>query len=640
MKIRVISLFLAIVMTILLIPAPVHADAVSDSQGERLLQQIRQTYANAQRGSGIYSFNGLCGTMVSWQTYLLGMDSKMYPYDGNKAFDTYRWKEYSGEYSVESFPASRYNLRSALNTITKNGTKDAFNILVGFQWTHTEAGARYGHAVFIHGIIDGMVYFMESYNATFGGKYYREGTPIVCSIDTFCKYYSTWTALDGVIHFGVKSFAELCESYPSNMTAISMADTSVFEEPAEEGEPLKQIGELHVGSTVRVTRLYRTPGGSFWYELALDSGIGYVQTDALFPVDAEVTDVALEGLSIPGVLRKGAGAVLKGAVSSQSGAMKRLEVLVYAAGQDAPVLQAAADVSGHAVYLSDKQIDRALSFRKLPVGIYDIVIRAEVENNILENGQPVSQRRWEELRKVQVQVVSNWNRYATVTFNGNGGEAEIDQTGVLLGTALQQLPTAVREGYEFMGWSLRPDGSQPVNGKTAISGNTTLYAVWQKEGPETDGGSWSTVNGLLLYRDKDGNAPSGWALIDGRYHYFNEAGMAMSGWQEIDGNRYYLNADGSKVWGWQTIDGVRYYFRADGMQREMWLEHTNQLYYLDQNGKMVTGRVLIGDMECHFGKDGKLCLTKQNNGTTINYVVYDRHVAQKHLAPGTMLLLA
>lgn len=509
-KIRVISLFLAIVLTILLIPAPVHADAAAASKEDRILQQIRQTYSDAQRGSGIYSFNGLCGTMVSWQTYLLGMDESMYAYDGNKAFDNYRWRDHSGGYHVESYPASKWSLRSALNAITQNGTRDAYNVLVGFQWTHTSAGSRFGHAVFIHGIIDGMVYFMESYNANIGGKYYREGEPIVCSIDTFCNYYSSWTALDGVINFGVKNYAALCESYPANMTAVAEKATFLYAEPAEREDSGKQTGSLSAGETVKVTRLYCTPGGSYWYELALDSEVSYVPAEVLTPVDVKISDIALEGLSIPGVIRKGAGAVLQGILRSRGGAMERLEVLVYVAGREELVLKAAVDVESATVRLSDKQIDRELSFRTLPLGTYDIVIRSKLENNVLEDGEPVRRTYWKTLWTAQVQIVSNWNKYATVTFAGNGGEAALNQTAVPNGACLQEFPTATREGYRFLGWSLRPDGSQPVDTATAIKGNTTLYAIWEQEepAPDTDGGN-----------EGNGSGSSNGGITNGRYYY-------------------------------------------------------------------------------------------------------------------------
>jgi hypothetical protein len=57
---------------------------------------------------------------------------------------------------VKAYPASQYTLLDALNTITRNGTLDVYNILVGFQRTNTQLGSIYGHALLIHGIIDGM----------------------------------------------------------------------------------------------------------------------------------------------------------------------------------------------------------------------------------------------------------------------------------------------------------------------------------------------------------------------------------------------------------------------------------------------------------------------------------------------------
>ena len=54
--------------------------------------------------------------------------------------------------------------------------------------------------MFIHGIEDVMVYFSDSYAQTVDGVKYKEGEPIVCSIETFAAKYKKYK-LDGVIHF-------------------------------------------------------------------------------------------------------------------------------------------------------------------------------------------------------------------------------------------------------------------------------------------------------------------------------------------------------------------------------------------------------------------------------------------------------
>ena len=76
----------------------------------------------------------------------------------------------------------------------------ARNILVGFQRGVSSSGKKYGHALFIHGVLDGKVYFSDSSARTIGDVTYEEGEPIVCSLNAFVELYAEYK-LDGVAHF-------------------------------------------------------------------------------------------------------------------------------------------------------------------------------------------------------------------------------------------------------------------------------------------------------------------------------------------------------------------------------------------------------------------------------------------------------
>ncbi|MBR2032058.1 MAG: hypothetical protein IKA04_07580, partial [Alistipes sp.] len=126
MKLRVISLLLAIVFVILLITTPASAAATEVAE---LKEQIRNTYRTALRYSGRWSFNGYCGFLVNWQTYLLGIDTQKYGRDGKDEYDLYsNLGTTTGGYRVKCYPTAQYDLRAALNAITRNGTVDAYNI--------------------------------------------------------------------------------------------------------------------------------------------------------------------------------------------------------------------------------------------------------------------------------------------------------------------------------------------------------------------------------------------------------------------------------------------------------------------------------------------------------------------------------
>ena len=208
--------FLVLVLCLSLIPAhysgafaaaaeaeiPDAAVLSSELSASEIQQQIRTTYRQSLQNSGLSSFNGWCATYVNQQLVVLGINTSYVGADGNGEFDIYKdLSQSSGGYPITAFPANQYSLNSALNTISENGTKNVYNILVGFEKGTGSAGLAFGHTCFIHAIIGGTVYYSESFGATIGGKYYSEGDPIVCSIATFSGFYSGYV-LDGVIAFG------------------------------------------------------------------------------------------------------------------------------------------------------------------------------------------------------------------------------------------------------------------------------------------------------------------------------------------------------------------------------------------------------------------------------------------------------
>lgn len=187
-------------------PAPETAPVISslkpgDYTPEEICREITTTYAEARKYFGFNSFSGYCGTYVALETYLLGIDAKYTPSNGCDAFDKYCELSVStGGYGITAYPAKQYTLREALAIISAEGP--AYDILVGYQrGSSTADGQRYGHCVLINAIIDGTVYFSESFDFWIGNKKYKEGVALQCDLDYFCKTYEKFTQLDGVIDF-------------------------------------------------------------------------------------------------------------------------------------------------------------------------------------------------------------------------------------------------------------------------------------------------------------------------------------------------------------------------------------------------------------------------------------------------------
>lgn len=205
---RFIVLLSVLAILIVNLAVPVSAADLSAAQTRSQITTIYQRCLSS-RGS---SFKGYCGDYVGWQLYHLGIITSHVSFAGKDNFDYYNnYTTTSGGYSITSYPAQRYTLKSALNAISNNGTKNVYNILVGLEKGNTYDAQSAGHAVFIHAIIDGMVYFSESGNLDCKSNgYYTEGTPICFSIDYVCDYIWMYVnpntpsyvpKFDGVIHF-------------------------------------------------------------------------------------------------------------------------------------------------------------------------------------------------------------------------------------------------------------------------------------------------------------------------------------------------------------------------------------------------------------------------------------------------------
>lgn len=581
MKRRLFCVVLALVMTLLLIPAPASAAAPDAAQ---LQQQISSVYRAALRATNRYSFHGYCGSMVNWQLYLMGIDTQVYGRNGNDEYDLYASMDVTtGGYKVRSYPATQYTLKEALNAITENGTVDAYNLMVGFHWTHTAAGAMYGHAMVIHGIVDGLVYFSESYSTSVNGQYYPEGAPIVCDIDTFCDYYNSWTRFEGIIYFGLKSYAQVCDTYPAGMYAMAPKDLALYSEPCDPGvydaEPTDRI--LEAGSVVEITSILQTPEGAFWYEFRAKGMTAYLPVEELVYHAACVDDVRANDLHLPAALTAGNGYIVGGTVTADHSQLQSVTVAVYPMGESEAVFSGTLTGGDNYVNLFCTELDNAMTFRQLEVGTYSIKVTAEVRTCFVKDGVLEEKITVLELWNSKLDVYDHWAYCPVVTIDANGGNVSIRQISVETGKNLGYLPNPSRTGYIFTGWALDAEGTKLVTAQTKISGNVTLYAQWSKTSYAASGwqyidnnwqyfaaGSyvkgWFRSNGIRFYQDENGQLVRGLYEIDGSKYYFSESGAMCTGWKTVDGNTYYFNQDGVALTGEQIVDGTRYHFDERG----------------------------------------------------------------------------
>lgn len=580
---RIVSLALAILL--LVDPLPRKASA-SESEASEICAQIVSTYKSAKKLAGRNSFSGYCATLVNWQLYLLGINTEKIGNNGNQEYDYYSALTHSsGGYRINAYSASRYTLRDALNAATRNGTKNAYNLIVCFQSTRNSlAGRLYGHAFFIHAVIDGVVYFSESSSVSVGGSYFPAGSAVSCTIDELCSYYATWGTYEGLICFGRKTYADECDYYTSNLYAGVVEAAPLYSSPctSEVDSRSKYISEIAAGERVHVTGLYQNTQGEYWYELS-GSYTGYIPAERTKLICTEYGDVVATELAAPHNLRAGNRFGLKGQISSDYNRLYTIRAQVYSVAEESTelVYSTTAVVDSTEYNLNGSALSNNLAFRKLSKGTYLYKLNAVVGNYYYDNG--AMQLEWKTicLWSSQFEVVSSRGGTCTIGFDANGGTTELNQVEIVSGEALGTLPTPTRDGYSFVGW-LTQDG-QSVDESTVVSEDMTLCAQWE------------------LAADANGWYPS-----DGTWYYFRD-GAIVEGFVEVKGVYYYIGTDGTPVTGWRNIDGQRYYFDENGVMQTGLVEVSGVQYLLSENGLAASGWVSLGADTCYANPDGSLC---------------------------------
>ena len=526
--------FLSFIMSLLLVvslvvPAPVTAVPTTP---EQIKQQVSDTYKKAKAYYGWSSFHGMCGALVNAQLYLMGITDTVLGVDGRDAYDAFkRLSVTSGGYGVKAYPASRYTLKSALNAITNYGTEDVYNILVGFQKTPSVLGRRYGHAVVIHAIIDGMVYYVESYSLSLNGVHYPEGTPLTASIEDFAWYYAqTTTQFDGVIYFGLKTYADSCTIYPANATAVVAGESPVWSQPCKEDVyPTSEVmGQLTQGQQVQITGLYLNTENQYWYQLDGGEG-GYVPAENLSITQLRYEDVKLEGSVVPTVLTQGKSFSIKGTVSATYNSIYAVRARVYRpeADQMVQVITTSDTVQGRAYDLLRSNISAGLTFRTLEAGQYRYELAAIVANYFVENGKLMTGWNTITLWNSDFLVTADQTAAHTVTFDACGGDVKLDQSVVSEGMSLGALEVPQRPGYVFLGWFTQAEGGERITAEYIPDGNVTLYARWVSQ--EQIRGEWLS-GGNCWYLYSDGISTMICMEIEGALYYFSALEPLCQNW--------------------------------------------------------------------------------------------------------------
>jgi len=509
---------LALCLCLLVGAIPVKA--LEDDKVSQVCQDIVDDYRSILRYTNMDSLAGWCGLMASWQMYFLGINSWVVGHHGKDQYDAYENVTVtSGGHKVKAYSAKDYTLDEALNTISKNGSWDVYNILVGFQKTSTQLGSIYGHSLVIYAILDGIVYYTEGYNTSMG----RAGVPYQVTIEEFVDYYDDWTVFEGLIVFGRKGYVANCTEYATNMYAQVTQPVQLYSQPClpgtvdEESEVLRTVP---VGERIWVNALLENPGGEFYYQVDDGYQAGYILAEKAEPIRFVYEDIGITNVRNPVDMEKGENCKITGRIASEFSTMGAVRMEVTDTQGNIILNHGLAKLSG--VYdLEGDTFSRAVKFGYLEDGNYIYNIYADGLNFYVRDGQVVSDYQ-------QVHLVQSVFRV---------GQAE-----------RYMLPKQTEEPAVLDGW---------------VWDGTWYY--YESGTPRT---GWYCSGGADYYLKEDGSVTTGWTTINGKMRYFSNTGCMRTGWIETDAGRMYLMSNGAPAVGKRIIDGIEYVFDDAGICRK------------------------------------------------------------------------
>ncbi len=515
---RVVCLALCAVLLLGALPV----QAVSSTKAGQVCQAIADDYSSILRYTNMSSLAGWCGLMASWQMYTLGINSWVVGHHGKDQYDAYENVTVtSGGHRAKAYSARDYSLYEALNAISKNGSFDVYNILVGFQRTSTQLGSVYGHSLVIYAILDGIVYYTEGYNTSMG----RAGVPYQVTIEEFVDYYDDWTVFEGLVVFGRKGYIANCTEYPTNMYARVVQDAPLYTQPCSPGTEeaeAEQLRTVPVGERLWINGLWENPQGELYYQVDDSDQPGYILAQYAEPVRFVYEDIGITNAQGPVDLAVGESCKITGRIASEYSTMGAVWMEVTDTKGQVVLNHGLAKLSG--VYdLESDTFSRAVKFSYLDAGNYIYNIYADGLNFYVQEGK----------------VVSDYKKIHLVQSIFRVGQPEPFQ--------LEKAVTAQRT---LEGW---------------IWQEGTWY-YYQDGAPRT---GWYCSDGMDYYLKSDGSVTTGWTEINGKLRFFSNTGCMRTGWLQTDEGSMYLMSNGAPATGWRIIDGLSYRFDQKGILQEI-----------------------------------------------------------------------
>lgn len=506
---------LAIILTICLL-AMAFPTAVSAQTPEHnaLIKQINNFYYRAKANLNTQSLDNMCGSFVGYQLYYLGITTWAQTYNGSKFYDEYsRINVTSGGYDVRRYSGTQYSLEQALNEITHNGTQNAYNVILCFDWTKTAGSV--GHVMLIHAIVNGIVYAVDNFT-TFAGP---EGRPMIAPIQRFAKEYEGWAMFEGAVEFGNAEYAYTCTSYAADMYVRAKAETVLLSQPAPDGSHESYaVRDVMQGERLAVTHLVQGEEKVNYYKVREGDNEYYIPCTFAQPIRLNTESLQTRGLTFETAMQVGDKGVLSGEIYSTGSIIGKVEYIVT---------DAAGDTALHFTHsqarLNHDLYDLNADLSSLEEGAYTVKLYATLWNYYDDSG-----------------IVKNQHQRVLV----------LEDT-LLVGDAQPVEPKAASANVLPKHNWLLEDG---------------VWHCYRNGEPRT---GWYCYDGVDYYLKEDGSVTTGWANINGEDRFFSDTGAMRTGWlTEENGDVHYMLFNGVSAKGWREIDGETYYFDDNGILDE------------------------------------------------------------------------
>lgn len=543
---KLVSLLL--ILTMLLCAFPVSASAETTDSDIR--NQIVRCYKRTLAANGVSDLDGYCGQLAGYMLYFLGVEKYPVTFNGKDMYDYYVNKDITtGGCRVRRYSAKQYSLESALNTMSHYGTHTVYNILVGFQRTNTSAGSRYGHAMVIHAIMDGNVYFTESFNGAHG----LAGTPIRMSIAEFAQSYSQWAVFEGAVMFGKADYMEMCQLFGSSGYVMLTQDTSVLQKLCEDVQDAPVVRVARAGERMIVTGVMEDIDGRLYYRVRDDGACAYIDATAAEMICSHYDSAVADHLEIPQAVKAGGTVQIRGELPQSGTPFEAYEIRVY---------DAQGELVQTCVNTGKKEIKIKLSTQDLPDGCYRLDFVADALNYSVHEGELT----------VSFESAMLRSSYLTV------GDAQMNP----------HTPATARTVVMPDGWVLE-DG---------------VWHCYNHGAPRT---GWYCDNGIDYYLKADGSVTTGWQNIAGKRRFFGETGALRTGWMQLENGMFYMRKNGVAAEGWYNVGGINYYFGENGLvTQDGWLQTDKGFAYLQNGGQALTGWNTVDGNRYFFDASGML----------------------------------